>query len=1054
MYVLFQFIVVQSLASTLNPFEQSAPGETGLWRIALNEALQNVELNEAQDLMKRNEKDIKDPTKQIWYYLQWAKLWLKHDRLKSREYCEKGIALAKEQDNRKALALLYIHMHDLQPLADFEQRNALLQMAYEAIDGQNLAHVEFELYKRFAVYFAQLSQPEPNQVYRNKALRLINNISNQQVISAFYMNMSIFQQHFGVLDSSFWFLDKAIALDSIGTLELAKIYLQKSKLFTLRGVNDSAAANINKAYQLFVKADDVKGIAISLQDMINIYLAQGYPGKSLEMLPRLRPYIEDDRTAFFHYSASRVHLELNHFDLARTYVDSMELGMNDQSPFMLQVAHINLKGEILVKAGQKEEGLDLLFKSYELYKERGLTTKAFGALHIFAEYYSRVLIADGFVAPREGDSYANVDLIDLFETITDQELANEKMNYQTFPIFKALAILHKNAGNHEVALDYYLEGQERKDSIDNQERTKLILDYNTQTRELEMAETEAQLRIANAANKADRDKQKSAKFLIGGVAFFLLVILGLIFLQLRRNRAYTAQLEEQKKLIESQRDQLAELDNMKSSFFANISHELRTPLTLILGPLTDIVKVRYKELPSDIANILRMAYRNGGKIRELVNEILDLGKLEAGELKLEYAPVELHSFSKRVLYTFESLAEIKEVQLRFNYSLSHPQSYLTDINKLDKVLSNLLSNAVKFTRRNGSVAMKVKELEGYISFQVIDDGDGIPPEELDRVFDRYYQSPSRKEGAGTGIGLSFAKHLAEAMDGYLSVESELGKGSTFTLLLPLQKSDTEVEPLPDLETEANQEEVVIIPNRLGSDLHILVVEDNAEMQQYIKSTLAPHFDVVLADNGRMAIEQLESRRFDLILSDLMMPEMDGMELLERVKGNAHWKNTPFVMLTAINEDKDKLKAFNVGLDDYLLKPFSTDELLVRINNLIDNYKERTYDANEGDEDQRWLQSVQEMTDQRLLDEDFSVATLADELHMVERQLYRKMKKLTGLTPNKFIQEMRLRKARGYLESGTYKTLKEVSLAVGFDSFQYFSRLYAKRFGKKPTDYFR
>lgn len=1053
--LLLFFLLVSFLlkASTSDPF-QSPIGDVVEWRLALEDSLSQIKDEDVDNVMKSHLSRVEEEANLAWYYYLWGKRMLRVDRAKSMSLFNEGIKYSQKAGQLDLEARYCMTMSDVLPIPELGERERLLSLADSLLAPSQDYVLKLGVQQRLAVLYAQAANPVKNQFHRDRALEMLDHVDDVNAKASFYMNMSIFLQKFIGADTALYYLTQASALDSIFPITKAKIYFQKAKLNAQLGQFDSVAINVNKSYSIFLDLDDPMGIRLTLQLMSRNYANQGFYDKAIALGPKLRKYIPKESLFGYYYDIGNFSMIINDLKTAQLYLDSLEQVATEKSPFQLQALYTSFKGELGYKSGQKKEGLSNMFQAHKMFDERGLKDQALGAMYIFSRNYAKVLLNDSFISLPEHGINNETDLLQIFETITANEIEQGQMNFQSHVIFRAQGILYRKTGQPEKAFDYLLMGQARKDSIENEEKNKSVLEFSQKTKELEMAKTQAELQAKNAANKADRDRQRNGKLAITGVAVFLLIIAGLIFLQLRRNRTYTHQLEEQKHLIEEQRDQLADLDNLKSSFFANISHELRTPLTLILGPLTDIVKMRTRELPSDIGKMLKLAYRNGSKIRELVNEILDLGKLEVGELKVEYQAVELHSFSKRVLFTFESLATLKSVQLHFEYGLHHPQAYRIDKNKLDKILSNLLSNAIKFTRTNGNITLRVKEVGDTTTFEVIDDGAGIPTDELGKVFNRYYQSPSRKEGAGTGIGLSFAQQLASAMGGSLSVASQVDKGSTFTLAIPMLKTNENVELEPDLEEDVDEPQLDIIPEKLGADAAVLVVEDNPEMQQYLHATLSSHFEIVLADNGRKALEILENKRFDLILSDLMMPEMDGMELLEHVKSNAHWKNTPFVMLTALASDKDKFKALNVGLDDYLLKPFNSEELLVRINNLIANHKERVFDESEGSEDQQWLQSVQELTDLRLLDEDFSVATLADELGIIERQLYRKMKKLTGLTPNKFIQEMRLRRGRNYLETGTYKTLKEVSLAVGFDSYQYFSRLYEKRFGKKPTDYFR
>ena len=360
--------------------------------------------------------------------------------------------------------------------------------------------------------------------------------------------------------------------------------------------------------------------------------------------------------------------------------------------------------------------------------------------------------------------------------------------------------------------------------------------------------------------------------------------------------------------------------------------------------------------------------------------------------------------------------------------------------------------------------------------KVKDTGRGIPPEDLPHVFDRYFQTKRKSiptEG-GTGIGLALAKELAELMHGSLSVTSEWEKGSTFTLQLPLKISEA---PTPSLTEpiEINQDDLaqpIVLPKNQGSSLQkILVVEDNPDMQQLIQSILSEHYSLTIANNGAEAWELLSKddaslKNTHLILSDIMMPQMDGYELLNRIKQHSQWRQIPIIMLTARAAKDDKLRALRLGVDDYLIKPFSPEELLARMANLISNYQQRqaflqatppsiqvTFEETPSSDD-LWLQELETEVKEGL-NKKLSITALylSNKLAISERQLSRKIRSLTGLTVKQYTQEVRLQKARHLLENKTYNTIAEVSFECGFNTPGYFTTVYEKRFGKRPGEYF-
>ena len=403
----------------------------------------------------------------------------------------------------------------------------------------------------------------------------------------------------------------------------------------------------------------------------------------------------------------------------------------------------------------------------------------------------------------------------------------------------------------------------------------------------------------------------------------------------------------------------AEIAQLKSRFFTNISHEFRTPLTLILGPAE---KLLAESQSDDILKQAGLIKRNAIRLLGLINQLLDLSKLEAGKLKLEASFSNIVSFVKGTTQLFESLAEQKDIKLKVVSEKEIIEIYF-DKDKMMKILSNLLSNALKFTSEDGLIEISIKETKklpnaGFIEIKVIDNGIGIPEEELPKLFERFYQvetSQAKKYG-GTGIGLALTKELVELHRGFINVSSIPGEGSEFTIELPPGKDhlteDEIVEEaviLTPLERGKNLPELVVDDSFkidssslvLQDDIEttedrmiILVVEDNADLREFIKDSLGNEFEIAEAANGEQGIRKAEKIIPDLIISDITMPMMDGNELTRILKNDEKTSHIPIILLTAKSGQESKLEGLETGADDYLTKPFDTKELQVRIRNLI------------------------------------------------------------------------------------------------------------------------
>ena len=544
-------------------------------------------------------------------------------------------------------------------------------------------------------------------------------------------------------------------------------------------------------------------------------------------------------------------------------------------------------------------------------------------------------------------------------------------------------------------------------------------------------------------------------------------------------------IKQKNELLEIKNKTLQKNNQLKSRFFANVSHELRTPLTLILSPIQSILKPN--ELSNRNETWLRLVQQNGQRLLQMTNEILDLNKLEAGKLALQYTRVMLFSFLKRMVANFQSHAESAGIELLFQYELEKELLLKLDLKKTETILVNLLSNALKFTPSGGQVIIKVAQQQEFLQISVQDTGRGIHPNDAPHIFDRFFQTKdtTRIAEGGTGIGLALSKELTTLMGGQLTVTSELGKGSTFTLSIPLLEivgrlSDVEAQSLQqnqiqEQEVDANEKEPAIINATINStqEYTVLIVEDNKDLRQYLQTILSEKFQVRTAENGQVALTKLAQGSLPhLIISDIMMPIMDGYQLLEQLKTNETLQRIPVIMLTALAQADHKLKALRIGVDDYMLKPFAETELLARVDNLLRHSTLRkqflleeqemstTEKTNEGTADTNpikqlsstelmWLKGLETITLQKLGDFDFSVDQLAAEMAHSRWQLNRRLKALTGLTPRQYLLETRLNQARTLLESREHHSVKAVTYTVGIKDLKHFSKQFKNRFGKRP-----
>jgi signal transduction histidine kinase/DNA-binding response OmpR family regulator len=556
-------------------------------------------------------------------------------------------------------------------------------------------------------------------------------------------------------------------------------------------------------------------------------------------------------------------------------------------------------------------------------------------------------------------------------------------------------------------------------------------------------------------------------------SFYVLLLVAIISLvasqRARKLKQEKIELEriilERTQTILQQTEELKEMDRLKSRFFANISHEFRTPLTLILSPLEEEISKRPAGRDS-----LMLIQRNANRLLELVNQLLDLSKLEAGKMQLQLRPGDLATFMRVMAASFDSMAQQK--QINFVKTLDVPEGmYNYDADKLEKIIINLLANAFKFTGSHGQVTLAAYRQEHagmqILAIQVTDTGMGIAPEEQEHIFESFYQSNEGHEG-GTGLGLSLVKELVKLYRGTIALNSELGKGTAFLVKIPLD-GDALPQDQANAQTPAIPERPLIGADPAEEEAQqsherdtVLVVEDNADLRNYISSFLEREFTVVTAPNGKEGLDTARKVMPDLVLSDVMMPWMNGLQLTEKIKTDNVLSHIPVILLTAKSEHESKMEGLKIGADDYLTKPFSNEELLVRVRNLIvqrkklaERYRERILvpvtQTDEASLDDKFLHRAKEVVEENLADVLFSVEKMADEIHLSRTQLLRKLKALTGLSPNEFIKDLRLKRAADMIRQKA-DTITQIGYAVGFNDQSYFTKCFKKQFGVTPTEY--
>lgn len=535
----------------------------------------------------------------------------------------------------------------------------------------------------------------------------------------------------------------------------------------------------------------------------------------------------------------------------------------------------------------------------------------------------------------------------------------------------------------------------------------------------------------------------------------------------------TQQLQAEKKVTEAQSEKLKLLNNEKNRFFANISHEFRTPLTLTIGPLEDLRDGLYGSLSPGGMKQVDLGIRNARRLLRLVGQLLDLARLEDSKFRLNLQTGNISSYLRTIAVPFQEAAERSSIH--FNVYIPHENILVNfDPGHFDKIIANLLSNAFKFTLPGGSVTLQLEASADRAVISVRDTGPGIPAEKLSKVFDRFYQVQKSETHPGSGIGLSLAKELTEMHNGKIDVESSPGEGSLFKVYLPLIQKERSIDSNDASASVLKQSErsaYTVTETDSGDSNHsfkktILIADDHPDIRDYLNRHLKNEFNIIEASSGNRAFKTIKHEIPDLIISDVMMTDGDGFELLKNIRSDPETHFLPVILLTARAEAEDKLSGLKIGADDYITKPFNIRELTVRIESLFEKQK-RLKNWLSGEiqkekkihpdrvevetSDQIFLHNLKRVIEANLIDENFSVEMLAEKMNQSRSNLHRRMSSLTNETPSGMIRRLRLETGAQLLAQNA-GTVSEIAYSSGFKSVAHFSRAFRDHFKMTPTEY--
>ncbi|NCP60597.1 MAG: response regulator [Flavobacteriales bacterium] len=609
--------------------------------------------------------------------------------------------------------------------------------------------------------------------------------------------------------------------------------------------------------------------------------------------------------------------------------------------------------------------------------------------------------------------------------------------------------VHFKSKNYKKAAETAIVYANYKDSIDVLQNKKVLLDietkYQTEKKEQEIA-------LLKSEKALTAQKQKNQRnLLLGGLG--ITSIAGLFLFILYRNRQKT-------------NNKLKELNTLKSNFFANISHEFRTPLTLISSPIDDILT--HNSISDKNRQQFTVAKQNSERLLSLVNQLLDLSKIDAGQLKLHLQQNNVLQLISALSESFNHSATQKNIDLNLNIK-QREENVWFDKDAVEKITVNLLSNALKYTPENGLVVCNAYIENHKLVLQVKNTGTGLTYEESNHIFDRFYQT--NEQNQGTGIGLALVKELVELHKGTIEVTSTPNEWTTFNVTISVDKNSLKNATILSTDEADSKIESPIISSTIFEDDNefvdselpiLLIVEDNNDLRHLLKQTFEEHYTVISAPNGKLGIELALETIPDLIISDIMMPEKDGITLTNDLKNDERSAHIPIILLTAKADVESKFTGIDTGADDYITKPFDKKLLVLKVEKLIESRKKlqarysqevilKPKDIAFTNLDELFLNKVQIVLDNQLVESSFSVEDFSKAVGMSRMQLHRKIKALTGLSASEFIRSQRLKLAAQLLKQSDIN-ISQVGYSVGFNDHAYFSKCFKDTYKCTPTEY--
>lgn len=930
--------------------------------------------------------------------------------------------------------------------------------------------------------------------YLSSSLRLATELDDPELLFKTLNRTGTIYSRFASHDSAEFYYKRALQLqESIGDRK------NTSGVLMNLGNNAARANDLGKALEYYDQALELK---VELQDTTGealIYNMMGYSCYVLGDLPSSIKYYRsaldiyesqnnDGELVMLYIAMSNVYVSMDDYPVALSYIEeaAQRLEENDLEPYYL----LFKKGEILLLKQDYVAALHTLNLSERIAQANQIEISAEHSYYIGSCYehlgqpdsalnhlqaaLGRASVENNHQRTAEilcslGRIHFELGKVDLaieeLEGAIEEATSIGNMEYE-MAANEVLYRIHKSRHEPAKALVYHERYRALQDSLFNAANIKQVARIEANHA---FEQEKQRLELEQGQELEKQTLFRTILFISLSIAFVFIITI-LIFY--RSKKKANEKLQQQNAIVELQKEKLEKMDEVKSRFFTNISHEFRTPITLILGPARRMLENLGANGDKETSKGLHVIERNGQRLGGLIDQILDLNKLEDGKLGAEMVQTDAVAVIQYLFNSLHSLGAIKGINMSSNSTIPE---LVMDLDKemITKIVQNLVSNAVKFTKKGGSITLDISGNEKELEFSISDTGSGIPDNDLPHVFNRFYQSSDTLDDqVGTGVGLALTKELVRTLNGKIAVQSEIGSGTRFTVQLPITRNapQTKIQIQVDKVHQAplvHKEEIIEAKQEAFHDedkMLILLVEDNKDMAEHVAASIGSECQIQFAENGQIGVEKAIEFVPDIIVSDVMMPEKDGFELTSELKSDERTSHIPIILLTARADVEDRISGLKRGADDYLSKPFNAEELQLRTKNLLslrDRWIARYSNGGPSEPDDSpdvameddFIIKVRESLFAKLDHNEYGANQIADDLGLSRVHLFRKLKALTGESPSNYVRNLRLIKAKEILQRPDVR-VNEVARDVGFADPAYFTRSYKKLFGVSPKEHMK